>query len=79
MNSKTFSYTLILAATLGISLWIPASFESAQAARAENNRLSPIASAPALTETALITEPLNSDRGKFNSLEAIRHSVSGSR
>ena len=79
MNKKHFSYILILATALGVGLWIPTSFESAQAANAKNNRLRQVAAAPVLTERTLIAKPLNSDQGKFNSLEAIRHSVSGSK
>lgn len=79
MNKKHFSYILILTTALGVGLWIPTSFESAQAANAKNNRLRQVATAPVLTERTLIAKPLNSDQGKFNSLEAIRHSVSGSK
>ena len=79
MNSHRFSYILILAATLSVGLWLPTTLQTAQAAKAENNRLRPAAATPAVAENSLISEPLNSDAGKFNSLEAIRHSASGSK
>lgn len=77
MNSKHFSYILILAATLSSSLWLPGTIEAAQAAKVD--KILPTVASTAATETSLIAEPLNSDEGQFNSLEAIRHSASGSK
>ncbi len=80
MNSNRFSYLFILTATLGLSLWLPTIFENAQAAaKAESVKVRPaVATAPPAADS-LVEEPLNSDSGQFNSLEAIRHSVSGSK
>lgn len=80
MNRQPFSYILILAAALSVGLWWPNSGETAQAAaQGANGHLPPASVVPAIGSRPLISQPLNSDAGKFNSLEAIRHSASGSK